>query len=497
MSRFILALDQGTTSSRAIVFRHDGAVVSVAQQEFEQIFPAPGQVEHDPEAIWSSQLQVARDALAKAGLSAADIAAIGVTNQRETTVLWDRVSGKPVANAIVWQSRVTAPICEDLKRQGLEETVRAKTGLIIDPYFSGTKIKHLLDTVPGLRGRAERGDILFGTVDSFLIWRLTGGRAHVTDISNASRTLLFNIHTRDWDDDLLRVLGVPRAMLPAVRSNSERYGDTDSALLGRALPIAGAAGDQQAALFGQACFAPGTAKNTYGTGCFMLLNTGETAVPSQHGLLTTVAWQVGDRVTYCLEGAVFIAGAAVQWVRDGLKAIQSSAEVERLAATVEDAGGVYLVPAFVGLGAPHWDPYARGLIIGLTRDTRLGHIARATVDSMAYQTRDVLELMQREAGLKLSALRVDGGAAANNPLLQFQADLLGVPVHRPVVSETTALGAAYLAGLAVGYWSSTDDVTRNWALDREFTPQMDAARRDALCRGWTKAVTRSRDWVER
>jgi glycerol kinase len=497
MSRFILALDQGTTSSRAIVFRHDGAIVSVAQQEFEQIFPAPGQVEHDPEAIWSSQLQVARDALAKAGLSATDIAAIGVTNQRETTVLWDRVSGKPVANAIVWQSRVTAPICEDLKRQGLEETVRAKTGLIIDPYFSGTKIKHLLDTVPGLRGRAERGDILFGTVDSFLIWRLTGGRAHVTDISNASRTLLFNIHTRDWDDDLLRVLGVPRAMLPAVRSNSERYGDTDSALLGRALPIAGAAGDQQAALFGQACFAPGTAKNTYGTGCFMLLNTGETAVPSQHGLLTTVAWQVGDRVTYCLEGAVFIAGAAVQWVRDGLKAIQSSAEVERLAATVEDAGGVYLVPAFVGLGAPHWDPYARGLIIGLTRDTRLGHIARATVDSMAYQTRDVLELMQREAGLKLSALRVDGGAAANNPLLQFQADLLGVPVHRPVVSETTALGAAYLAGLAVGYWSSTDDVTRNWALDREFTPQMDAARRDALCRGWTKAVTRSRDWVER
>jgi glycerol kinase len=439
---------------------------------------------------------VARDALAKAGLSAGDIVAIGVTNQRETTVLWDRVSGKPVANAIVWQSRVTAPICEDLKQQGLEETVRAKTGLIIDPYFSGTKIKHLLDTVPGLRRRAERGEILFGTVDSFLIWRLTGGRVHVTDISNASRTLLFNIHTRDWDDDLLRVLGVPRAMLPDVRSNSERYGETEPALLGRAVPIAGAAGDQQAALFGQACFEPGTAKNTYGTGCFMLLNTGETAVPSQHGLLTTVAWQVGGRVTYCLEGAVFIAGAAVQWVRDGLKAIQSSAEVERLAATVEDTGGVYLVPAFVGLGAPHWDPYARGLIIGLTRDTRLGHIARATVDSMAYQTRDVLELMQREAGLKLSALRVDGGAAANNALLQFQADLLGVPVHRPVVSETTALGAAYLAGLAVGYWSSTDDVTRNWALDREFTPHMDIARRDALCRGWTKAVSRSLDWVE-
>jgi glycerol kinase len=496
MSRFILALDQGTTSSRAIVFRHDGAVVSLAQQEFEQIFPEPGHVEHDPNAIWSSQLIVARDALAKAGLSAADIAAIGVTNQRETTVVWDRSTGEPVANAIVWQSRITAPICEALKRQGLEATFRAKTGLVLDPYFSGTKLKYLLDTVPGLRARAERGDVLFGTVDSFLIWRLTGGRRHITDVSNASRTLLFDIHSLAWDDELLTLLNVPRAMLPEVRASSETYGTTERELFGREIPIAGIAGDQQAALFGQACFAPGTAKNTYGTGCFMLLNTGSTPVPSANGLLTTVGWKIGGRVTYCLEGAVFIAGAAVQWVRDGLKAIQSSAEVEQLAATVEDAEGVYLVPAFVGLGAPYWDPYARGLIIGITRNTRMGHIARATVDSMAYQTRDVLELMQQEAGLQLSSLKVDGGAAANNALLQFQADLLGVPVHRPVVSETTALGAAYLAGLAVGYWDSPEDLAKNWALDREFVPVMEPSRRERLYRGWNKAAQRSLAWEE-
>jgi len=496
MSRYILALDQGTTSSRAIVFRRDGAAVSVAQQEFPQIFPFPGHVEHDPEAIWSSQLAVARDALSQAGLGASDIAAIGVTNQRETTVVWDRATGAPVANAIVWQSRISAPICEDLKRRGLDETFRARTGLVLDPYFSGTKLKHLLDTTPGLRARAARGDVLFGTVDTFLIWRLTGGRAHVTDVSNASRTLLFDIHALAWDDELLGILDVPRAMLPAVRGSSERYGDTDPSLLGGAIPIAGAAGDQQAALFGQACFAPGEAKNTYGTGCFMLLNTGATAVPSKNGLLTTVGWRIGGQTTYCLEGAVFIAGAAVQWVRDGLKAIQSSAQVEPLAATVDDAEGVYLVPAFVGLGAPYWDPYARGLIIGITRNTHMGHIARATVDSMAYQTRDVLELMQREAGLQLSALKVDGGAAANNALLQFQADLLGVPVRRPVVAETTALGAAYLAGLAVGYWDGPGDVTRNWVLDREFTPAMDAPRRESLYRGWKKAVERSLDWAE-
>jgi glycerol kinase len=496
MSRFVLALDQGTTSSRAIVFRHDGAVVSAAQQEFQQIFPGPGLVEHDAEAIWSTQIQVAREALGRAGLSAADIAAIGVTNQRETTVVWDRATGKPVTNAIVWQSRVSAPICEALKRDGLEETFRRKTGLVLDPYFSGTKLKHLLDGTPGLRARAERGEVLFGTVESFLIWRLTGGRAHVTDVSNASRTLLFNIHTLEWDDELLGVLGVPRAMLPSVKGSSERYGDTEASLLGRAVPITGAAGDQQAALFGQACFAPGSAKNTYGTGCFMLLNTGSRAVPSANGLLTTVAWRIGREVTYALEGAVFIAGAAVQWVRDGLEAIQSSAEVERLAATVDDAEGVYLVPAFVGLGAPYWDPYARGLIIGLTRNTRMGHIARATVDSMAYQTRDVLELMQQEADLQLSALKVDGGAAVNNALLQFQADLLDVQVRRPVVAETTALGAAYLAGLAVGYWDGPEDVTRNWALDREFTPTMDATRRERLYRGWKKAASRALDWEE-
>jgi glycerol kinase len=497
MSRFVLALDQGTTSSRAIVFRHDGAVVSSAQQEFEQIFPGPGLVEHDPEAIWTTQIQVARDALGRAGLSAADIAAIGVTNQRETTIVWDRATGKPVTNAIVWQSRVSAPICEALKRDGLEETFHAKTGLVLDPYFSGTKLKHLLDGTPGLRARGERGEVLFGTVDSFLIWRLTGGRAHVTDVSNASRTLLFNIHTLEWDDELLGVLGVPRAMLPSVKGSSERYGDAEASLLGRTVPITGAAGDQQAALFGQACFAPGSAKNTYGTGCFMLLNTGSRAVPSANGLLTTVAWRIGREVTYALEGAVFIAGAAVQWVRDGLAAIQSSAEVERLAATVDDAAGVYLVPAFVGLGAPYWDPYARGLIIGLTRNTRMGHIARATVESMAYQTRDVLELMQQEADLQLSALKVDGGAAVNSALLQFQADLLDVPVRRPVVAETTALGAAYLAGLAVGYWDGPDDVARNWALDREFTPTMDAARRERLYRGWKKAAARALDWEER
>ena len=496
MSRFVLALDQGTTSSRAIVFRHDGAVVSLAQQEFPQIFPGPGLVEHDPEAIWSSQISVAREALAKAGLSATDIAAIGLTNQRETTLVWDRRTGAPVANAIVWQSRISAPICESLKRDGLEETFRSRTGLIIDPYFSGTKLKHLLDTVPGLRPRAERGEVLFGTVDSFLLWRLTGGRLHVTDASNASRTLLFNIHTLEWDDELLRILGVPRQMLPEVRGCSERYGETAPALFGGPILIAGAAGDQQAALFGQACFEPGTAKNTYGTGCFMLLNTGPQAVPSAHGLLTTIAWRIGDHTTYCLEGAVFIAGAAVQWVRDGLKAIQSSAEVERLAATVDDAGGVYLVPAFVGLGAPHWDPYARGLIIGLTRDTRIGHIARATVDAMAYQTRDVLEVMQQDAGLTLSVLKVDGGASMNAALLQFQADLLGVPVQRPVVAETTALGAAYLAGLAVGYWSGPDDVRRNWALDREFTPAMDEYGRNRLYRGWQRAVGRALDWVD-
>ncbi len=493
----ILALDQGTTSSRAILFGHDGRIIAMAQQEFPQIFPKPGEVEHDPEAIWQSQLATARDALTQAGVAAEDVKAIGVTNQRETTVLWEKATGKPVANAIVWQSRVSAPICDRLKADGAESMIREKTGLVIDAYFSGTKIKHLLDTIPGLRERAARGDVLFGTIESFLIWRLTGGKRHITDVSNASRTLLFNIHTLDWDDDLLKLLNVPRAMLPEVRGSSEVYGETEPRpeLFGRAIPIAGAAGDQQAALFGQACFEPGSAKNTYGTGCFLLLNTGRAPMVSKGGLLTTVAWKINGQVTYALEGAVFIAGAAVQWLRDGLRAIVKSADVERLSATVPDAGGVYLVPAFVGLGAPHWDPYARGLLIGMTRDTSIGHVARATVDAMAYQSRDVLNLMQQEANLRLTSLKVDGGAAANNALLQFQSDLLDTPVRRPQVAETTALGAAYLAGLAVGYWKDLPDVASNWILDREFTPRMDPTTRTTLTRGWTRAVERSLGWA--
>jgi len=496
VSKYVLALDQGTTSSRSILFGRDGRAVATAQREFPQIFPGPGLVEHDPEAIWSSQLATAKEAMAKAGAGAKDIAAIGITNQRETTILWDRHTGKPVANAIVWQSRVSAPICEKLKADGKEETFRSRTGLVVDAYFSGTKIKHLLDTVPGLRARAEKGDVLFGTVDTFLLWRLTGGRVHATDPSNASRTLLYNINSMQWDDELLGILGVPRALLPEVKSSSEVYGQTEADLFGGAIPIAGDAGDQQAATFGQACFTPGSAKNTYGTGCFMLLNTGAKPVASKNGLLTTVGWKVGGKVTYCLEGSVFIAGAVVQWLRDGLKVIAASPDVEALARAVPDSDGVYLVPAFVGLGAPYWDPYARGTIIGLTRNTTVSHVARAALDSMAFQTRDVLEAMQRDAGLKLDHLKVDGGAAANNLLLQFQADVLGVAVRRPVVAETTALGAAYLAGLAVGYWKDTDDVVNNWALDREFTPAMAAAKRDGLYARWQKAVARSRDWEE-
>ena len=494
MSKFVLALDQGTTSSRAIVFDRSGKAQSSAQQEFPQIFPGPGHVEHDPEAIWATQLQTAKEAISKAGLTAADIAAIGVTNQRETTVLWDKATGKPIANAIVWQSRVTAPICDRLKADGHEPTFRKKTGLVVDAYFSGTKIKHLLDSHDGLRARAARGEVLFGTIDTFLIWRLTSGKVHVTDVSNASRTLLFNIHTLQWDDELLKLLDVPREMLPEVKSSSEVYGHTDPKWFGAAIPIAGDAGDQQAALFGQACFEAGSAKNTYGTGCFMLLNTGDKAVPSEKGLLTTVAWKIGGKTTYALEGSVFVAGAAVQWLRDGLEAIEASADVEKLMATVDDTDGVYLVPAFVGLGAPYWDPRARGVIVGLTRNTKMAHVARAAVDAMAYQTRDVLEVMQVESGLPLTTLKVDGGAAANAMLLQFQADLLNVTVRRPVVAETTALGAAYLAGLAVGYWKSTDDVAANWALDREFRPAMPKAQSEKLYAGWKKAVGRSLDW---
>ncbi|MEX2174830.1 MAG: glycerol kinase GlpK [Pirellulaceae bacterium] len=494
MSKYILALDQGTTSSRAIVFGRDGRAVASAQQEFPQLLPSPGHVEHDPEAIWSSQLDSAKKALAAAKATAADIAALGVANQRETVVLWERDSGRAVANAIVWQSRISAPICERLKSDGCEPTFRQKTGLMIDPYFSGTKIRHLLDTIPGLQQRAERGEVLFGTVDSFLIWRLTGGKQHITDVSNASRTLLFNIHTLAWDDELLKLLGVPRAMLPEVVPSSHVYGTCDPALLGGPIPIAGIAGDQQAATFGQACFEPGTAKNTYGTGCFMLLNTGHEPRASKHNLLTTVGWQIGGQTTYCLEGSVFIGGAVVQWLRDGLKIIKTSSEVMELAASVPDSDGVVVVPAFVGHGAPHWDPYARGAIFGITRGTTAGHLARAAVESMAFQSRDLLEAMRADAQLPLAELKVDGGASVNDDLMQFQAEILNATVRRPVVAETTALGAAYLAGLAVGYWNDLADVARNWALDREFQPQMQPERAAELCRDWKKAVERTLGW---
>ncbi len=496
MGKYVLALDQGTTSSRAMVFGHDGRVVSWAQQEFEQILPSPGHVEHDPEAIWTSQLSVAKEALTKASLAAGDIAAIGVTNQRETTILWDKATGRPIGNAIVWQSRISAGICDRLKVEGLESKFREKTGLVVDAYFSGTKIKHMLDRDESLRQRAERGEVLFGTVDSFLIWRLTGGRKHVTDYSNASRTLIFNIHTLGWDDELLGILGIPRAMLPEVLPSSHVFGETDEQHFGATIPIAGCAGDQQAATFGQACFEEGSAKNTYGTGCFLLLNTGEQPIASQNNLLTTIGWGLNGKVVYCLEGSVFVAGAVVQWLRDGLGLIEKSEEIERLAATVPDADGVYIVPAFVGLGAPHWDPYARGAIFGITRGTNAGHLARAAVESMAYQTRDLLEAMQKDAGVDLRVLKVDGGASVNNALMQFQADVLGVDVRRPVVSETTALGAAYLAGLAVGYWKDTSDVARNWALDREFVPAMPQDQRDGLYRGWQRAVSRAKNWEQ-
>jgi glycerol kinase len=492
--QFILALDQGTTSSRAILFDRSANIVAMAQQEFEQIYPAPGEVEHDPEAIWTSQLAVAHEAMRGAKIGPEAIAAIGITNQRETAILWERATGKPVANAIVWQSRVSAPVCERLKKQGLEPLFREKTGLVLDPYFSGTKITHLLEKHPGLRERCERGEILFGTVDSWLVWRLTGSKVHVTDASNASRTLLFNLHTLDWDDELLCALNVPRAMLPQVKSSSEIYGETDASLFGRAIPISGIAGDQQAALFGQACFESGTAKNTYGTGCFLLMNTGDKPFPASQGLLTTVGWKIGKKTTYAVEGAVFIGGAVVQWLRDGLNIIRSSSEVETLAAQVSDSGGVYLVPAFVGLGAPHWDPYARGVIVGLRRETTAAHIAHSAIESIAYQSREVLDLMQRATGLKLSRLKVDGGASVNNHLMQFQADILDVVVARPRVTETTALGAAYLSGIAVGYWQDTSDIANNWALDRQFEPLLDSGKRARMIADWQRAVERSLAW---
>ncbi|GER83997.1 glycerol kinase 2 [Thermogemmatispora aurantia] len=494
MAKYVLALDQGTTSSRAILFNHDGAVVSLAQKEFPQIYPAPGLVEHNPEDIWSSQLSVAQEALHKAGASAADIAAIGITNQRETTLVWEKATGKPVFNAIVWQSRLTAPICDELKAKGFDSEIRQRTGLVTDAYFSGTKVKWILDNVPGVREKAERGEVLFGNVDTFLIWRLTKGRVHVTDATNASRTMLYNIYTGDWDDVILKELGVPRAMLPQVMPSSTVYGETDPEFFGGPIKIAGVAGDQQAATFGQACFEVGMAKNTYGTGSFMLMNTGDRGVASKNGLLTTIAWRINGQTIYALEGSIFITGAAVQWLRDGLRAIASSSDVEQLAMSVPDNGGVYLVPAFVGLGAPYWDPYARGTIVGLTRGSSIAHIARATLESMCYQTRDVLEAMTADSGVRVKALRVDGGAVVNNLLMQFQADILGVPVQRPKVAETTALGAAYLAGLATGFWNSQQEVAEQWAVDRTFEPQMSADQRDALYAGWKRAVERSLQW---
>ncbi len=498
MADYILALDQGTTSSRAILFARDGRIISTAQEEFPQIYPQPGWVEHDPEAIWRTQLGTARQVLDRAGVEAAQVAAIGITNQRETTVVWDCETGLPLHNAIVWQCRRTADMCDRLGADGWVDPIRAKTGLVVDAYFSGTKLAWLLDHVPGLRQKAERGDALFGTIDSFLAWRLSGGRLHVTDVSNASRTMLFSIHTMDWDAEILGQLRIPRAMLPRVRPSSEVYGLADATLLGAEVPIAGAAGDQQAALFGQTCYAPGQAKNTYGTGCFLLLNTGGQAVASERGLLTTIAWQLGQdaEVTYALEGSVFIAGAAIQWLRDGLGIIDHAAETEALAGEVGDTGGVYFVPAFVGLGAPYWDSYARGAIVGLTRGTDRRHVARAALEAICFQSRDVLEVMAAESGIHLEALRADGGAAGNSLLMQLQADLLGVPVQRPAVTETTALGAAYLAGLAVGYWSGLEEISAQWQVDAEFVPTMAREQRDALYAGWQRAVERARGWIE-
>jgi glycerol kinase len=492
--KHILALDQGTTSSRSIVFDHSGNVVASAQKEFRQIFPKPGWVEHDAKEIWATQLHTAQEAIANAGLTASGIAAIGITNQRETTVVWERATGEPIHNAIVWQDRRTAAACDRLKARGLGPLIKRKTGLVVDAYFSGTKLAWLLSNVAGARAKAKAGKLAFGTVDSWLVWNLTGGRVHVTDPSNASRTMLFNLRTGDWDDELLKLFGVPRAVLPEVRSSSEVYGHTT--LLGGSIPIAGIAGDQQAALFGQACTQPGMVKNTYGTGCFMLMNTGTKPIASKNNLLTTVAWRIGNRTEFALEGSIFIAGAVVQWLRDGLGIIKSSSEVEALASQVTDPEGVYLVPAFAGLGAPHWDQYARGLVAGVTRGTTAAHIARAALEGIAFQVADVLRAMEADARIKLKELRVDGGASANNLLMQFQSSLLSVPVIRPKVTETTALGAAYLAGLAVGYWRDQKQIAAQWQVDRRFTPAMKSTQRRQLERGWRKALDRARRWED-
>ncbi|HTN05935.1 glycerol kinase GlpK [Agriterribacter sp.] len=496
MPKYILALDQGTTSSRAIIFNHSGSVISVAQKEFRQIFPQPGWVEHDPSEIWSTQLGVAAEAISKAGLTTENIAAIGITNQRETTVVWERATGRPVYNAIVWQDRRTAAFCDELKAKGTDKLIKEKTGLILDAYFSATKVKWILDNVEGAREKAGKGELCFGTIDTWLIWNLTKGQIHATDVSNASRTMLLNIHTLQWDGELEKIFDVPGNMLPRVKSSSEVYGETQNILTAHKIPIAGIAGDQQSALFGQMCTQPGMVKNTYGTGCFMLMNTGEKAVPSQNNLLTTVAWKVNGITHYALEGSVFIAGAVVQWLRDGLEIIKSSGEVEPLALKVTGSDGVYVVPAFAGLGAPHWNQHARGTIVGMTRGTTSAHLARAAIESIAYQTMDVLKAMEADSGIAIKELRVDGGATANNLLMQFQSDMLNTKVIRPRIIETTALGAAYLAGLAVGYWKNMEEIQKQWQVDRIFEPGMKEEERSQLSKGWQRAVKATKVWAE-
>ena len=496
MSKYIMALDAGTTSNRCILFDEKGEICSIAQKEFTQYFPKPGWVEHDANEIWSSQLGVAVEAMAKLGIGADDIAAIGITNQRETTIVWDKNTGEPVYNAIVWQCRRTSEYCDTLKDKGLTDKFREKTGLIIDAYFSGTKLKWILDNVDGVRERAEKGELLFGTVETWLIWKLTKGKAHVTDYSNASRTLLFNIKDLTWDKEILEELNIPESMLPEPKQSSYVYGYSDASFFGKEIPISGAAGDQQAALFGQTCFNPGEAKNTYGTGCFMLMNTGETPVYSQNGLVTTIAWGLDGKVNYALEGSIFVAGASIQWLRDELRIIESAADSEYMAKKVKDTNGCYVVPAFTGLGAPYWDQYARGTIVGLSRGVNKYHIIRATLESIGYQVNDVLHAMKADSGIDLAALKVDGGASANDFLMQFQSDIINAPVKRPSCVETTAMGAAYLAGLAVGYWNSKEDVIKNWAVDKIFSPIMGEDERERKIKGWNKAVKYSFGWAK-
>ena len=495
-SQYILALDQGTTSSRSMLFDEKGSIIAVAQKEFTQIFPKPGWVEHDAEEIWSSQFGTMAEVSAKAKINMSQIAAIGITNQRETTLVWDRKTGKPVYNAIVWQDRRTSDYCESLKKQGLLETIRGKTGLIIDSYFSATKLKWILENVEGLQERAEKGELAFGTIDSWLVWNLTSGHLHITDVTNASRTMLYNIHTGDWDPELLKLFNIPVSLLPSVKSSSEVYGVTGNVIPNSQIPIAGIAGDQQAALFGQLCIQPGMVKNTYGTGCFMLMNTGEKAIASTNNLVTTIAWKINGKVTYALEGSVFIAGAVVQWLRDGLNIINHSHEVEALAKSVDDTGGVFLVPAFAGLGAPHWQQHARGTVFGITRGTSKAHIARAAIESIAFQTMDVLKAMEADSGISIKELRVDGGATVNNQLMQFQSDVLNADVIRPGITETTAMGAAYLAGLAVGYWKDISEIEQLWQMENTFTPGMNDDKKNELVKGWNRAIKASIAWAE-